>query len=111
MFDSDGDELDIDEVVDGGPSVLFDAIAIVLTEDSAAAMVAAPAARDFVTDAHAHNKFVACGPNAEVLLDAAGVDATMRDNGYLQVTATKKSADAFVAGCRPLRYWEREMSR
>jgi catalase len=108
--DSDGAELAIDEVVDGGPSVLFDAVAIVLTADAAAAMAAEPAARDFVTDAHAHCKFVACGPNAGTLLDAAGLTADMRDGGYLELAAAKKSADSFVAACRALRFWDRETS-
>ena len=109
VTDSDGNELTIDEQVDGGPSVLFDAVAIVLTEDGAAAMAATPTARDFVSDAHAHAKFIACGPNADPLLVAAGLDESMRDGGYLDLGSTKKSADAFVTACRDLRFWEREL--
>lgn len=109
VTDSDGNQLVIDEQVDGGPSVLFDAVAIVLTEDGAAAMAATPTARDFVADAHAHAKFVACGPNADPLLEAAGLDESMRDDGYLALGSTKKSAEAFVAACRDLRRWAREL--
>ena len=108
--DSAGAELAIDELVDGGPSVLFDAVAIVLTADGAAAMAAEPTARDFVSDAHAHCKFIACAPNAPVLLDAAGLTEEMRDDGYLELDSTKKSAEAFVAECRALRFWDREMA-
>ena len=106
--DSEGTALDIDEAIDGGPSVLFDAVAIVLTEDGAATLAAKPSARDFVTDAHAHAKFVGVGPAATVLLDAAGVDEGMRDGGYLQLTDTKKSATALLDACADLRFWERE---
>ena len=110
VTDSEGNELTIDEQVDGGPSVLFDAVAIVLTEGGAATMAATPTARDFVSDAHAHAKFVACGPNAEALLAAAGLDEGMRDAGYLDLGSTKKSAEAFVAACRDLRFWDRELA-
>jgi catalase len=107
ITDSEGDELAIDEHVDGGPSVLFDAIAIVLTDDGGQRMAATPTARDFVSDAHAHCKFIACGPNAEALLDAAGLTREMRDDGYLELGSTKKSTETFVAACRSLRYWQR----
>ena len=35
MTDSDGDAIDVAEKIDGGPSVLFDAVAVVLAEDRA----------------------------------------------------------------------------
>ncbi len=105
--DSDGKTLEIDEAVKGGPSVLFDAVAIVLTADGATAMSKEPAARDFVTDAHAHAKFVGMGPNAKTLLDAAGVDESMRDDGYLDLASTNKSADALLDACCDLRFWDR----
>ncbi len=107
VSDSEGNALAIAEIVDGGPSVLFDAIAVVLTTDGAASMAAMPAARDFVADAHAHCKFIACGPNAETLLEAAGLDESMRDEGYIELADTRRSADAFVATCRRLRFWDR----
>jgi catalase len=106
--DSNGADLAIDEVVDGGPSVLFDAVAIVLTPDAAAEMAAEPTARDFVSDAHAHCKFIGCAPNSATLLDAAGLVETMRDGGYVELAGTKKSVEAFVAGLRTLRFWDRE---
>jgi catalase len=71
-------------------------------------MAAEPTARDFVSDAHAHCKFIACAPNAAVLLDAAGLIQAMRDGGYLELGGSKESAEAFVAECRALRFWDRE---
>ena len=107
ISDSDGNPLEIDEFVQGGPSVLFDAVAIILTAEGATALGKEPAARDFVTDAHVHAKFVGMGPNAEMLLDAAGVDESKRDGGYLRLAPTNKSADALLDSCRDLRFWGR----
>jgi catalase len=111
VTDGDGKELTIDEQVDGGPSVLFDAVAIVLSEDGARQMAVMPTARDFVTDAHAHSKFIGCGPGSDVLLTAAGITEDLRDEGYVELGRTKKSADGFVATCRALRLWDRELTR
>ena len=109
VADSEGTNLTIAEQVDGGPSVLFDAVAIVLTADGASTLAANPAARDFVSDAHAHCKFIACGPNADVLLEAAGLGDAMRDDGYLMLADTRKSAEGFVEACRRLRFWDRQL--
>nr|MBA2391008.1 catalase [Geodermatophilaceae bacterium] len=105
--DSDGAPIEVDEAVVGGPSVLFDAVAIVLTEDGANSLADEPAARDFVTDAHAHAKFVGMGSNATALLDAAGVTESKRDGGYLELGNTNKSATALLEACRELRFWDR----
>ncbi|MGB0114123.1 MAG: catalase [Ilumatobacteraceae bacterium] len=108
VVDSDGTVLDIAEHVDGGPSVLFDAVAIVVSPDGAADFAATPTARDFVSDAHAHCKFIASGPNAGVLFEAAGLREEMRDDGYIDLGDTRKSAEQFVERCRSLRFWPRE---
>jgi len=107
VVDSDGNELAVDEKIDGGPSVLFDAVALVLSADGAEQLSTQPAAHDFVTDAHVHCKFVGLGPNAEVLLLAAGLNDSRRDAGYVDVGSTQKSSAAFVDALAALRYWDR----
>jgi len=107
VVDSDGNELAVDEKIDGGPSVLFDAVALVLSAEGAEQLSTQPAAHDFVTDAHVHCKFVGLGPNAEVLLLAAGLDDSRRDAGYVDVGSTQKSSAAFVDALAALRYWDR----
>ena len=107
VLDTDGNELAVDEKIDGGPSVLFDAVALVLSADGAEQLSTQPAAHDFVTDAHVHCKFVGLGPNAEVLLLAAGLDDSRRDAGYVDVGSTQKSSAAFVDGLAALRHWDR----
>src|SRR5204863_57535 len=58
VTDSAGTALTVDETVEGGPSVLFDAVALVPTKDGAHSLARSPAARQFVADAHGHAKFV-----------------------------------------------------
>jgi catalase len=91
--------------LEGGPSVLFDAVALVVSDAGAAELASMPAARDFVADAFAHNKFVGHTPAAAALLDKAGVAP---DAGFVALDAA--SASTFVATCRLLRHWERGAS-
>ena len=107
ITDSARAALPIDETVAGGPSVLFDAVAVILTADGAAAMAQDPAAKDFVTNAHAHSKFIAYSAASLPLFEAAGLGEDMIDGGYVAIERTKKSADTFVRACRSLRYWAR----
>ena len=108
IVDSARATLSIDEAVAGGPSVLFDAVAVILTADGAEAMAVDPAAKDFVTDAHAHSKFIAYTPAAMPLFTAAGLGEDTIDGGYVAIERTKKSAESFVKACRALRYWDRD---
>ncbi|MEQ8701563.1 MAG: catalase-related domain-containing protein, partial [Bauldia litoralis] len=106
MKASDGSWIEADEKVDGGPSVLFDAVAVLPSEDGVGTLLDMPPARDFVADAFAHGKFIAHVEAAAPLFEKAGVEAGS-DDGFV---ALGKAADAkaFVAACRKLRCWERE---
>jgi catalase len=103
---SDGTWLEADEKIDGGPSVLFDAVALIPSRDGAALLAREASARDFVSDAFAHLKFIAYVAAAEPLLEKAGVLADL-DEGCLKLGAAD-DAKAFVAACRKLRFWQRE---
>ncbi len=94
--------------IDGGPSVLFDAVAIVASVTGAADLVADAAARDFASDAFAHCKFIGFTESALPLLEKAGV-ADALDEACIQLAAVK-DADAFIAACGELRYWPRELT-
>ncbi len=65
--------MDADGQLAGTPSVTCDAIAIVVTEQGAAALAADAAAVQFVADAFAHLKAIGHTPEAQALLDAARV--------------------------------------
>jgi catalase len=102
---SDGSWHEADEKLEGGPSVLFDAIALLPSAEGAALLATLPAARDFVADAVAHRKFIAHLKTADVLLQKAGV-ADSVDEGFVLL---KNNGDCktFVTECRKMRFWER----
>ncbi|MBZ7927675.1 catalase (plasmid) [Ensifer adhaerens] len=93
-------------MIDGGPSVLFDAIALVVSQEGADRLQKEAAARDFVADAFAHCKFIAFSPEAQLLLSQAGIDPEP-DEGLIALD-DQKAAGKFVEACRKLRLWSRE---
>ena len=106
---SDGTRVAADEKIDGGPSVIYDAVAVLTSHDGAAKLADVAPARDFVADAFAHMKFVAWVESAEPLLARAGM-ADRRDAGFFRLDGDRQSCEAFIAACRALRFWEREIS-
>ncbi|MEZ5859109.1 MAG: catalase [Geminicoccaceae bacterium] len=103
---SDGTWLEADEKIDGGPSVLFDAVAILPSEAGCAQLVDEATARDFVADAFAHLKFIAYSPAAEPLLRKAGILEAL-DEACIALDSSS-DAQPFVEACRKLRHWPRE---
>jgi catalase len=102
---SDGSWIEGDEKVDGGPSVLFDAVALLPSADGAAKLAKLPPARDFVADAYAHMKFIGYSADAEPLFRKAGVQPAA-DEGMIAL-GDAKGCQAFVRACRALRVWHR----
>ena len=100
---SDGSTRAGDEKIDGGPSVVFDAVALVFGGEKADKIAKNKPSQDFVSDAFAHNKFIAWTKAADPLLKAAGVE---KDEGTTEITAD--NAGDFLKSCRKLRFWERE---
>jgi catalase len=102
---SDGSWIEAAQRIDGGPSILYDAVALLPSDDGANALAGDPAAREFVADAFAHHKFIGYVEAATPLFEKAGV-LDNRDEGFV---ALKKPADcaAFITQCRQLRYWAR----
>ncbi|MEN3794839.1 catalase [Fulvimarina sp. MAC3] len=103
---SDGSWIEGQQKIDGGPSMLYDAVAILVSKDGATLLSKEATARDFVTDAFAHCKFIAYSPEAMALIDKAGVKDDL-DDGCLCLKAPG-DAEPFVTMCRELRYWPRE---
>jgi catalase len=97
---SDGSALAADGQLGGTPSIMFDAVAIVLSKEGATALTKESAAVDFVRDAFGHLKAIAADAGAKILLDKAGV---VPDNGVMAATDTK----AFLAAAKT-RQWKRE---
>jgi len=97
---ADGSHLPAGGQLAGTPSVLFDAVAVVLSAKSAKALFAEAAAVDFVRDAFGHLKAIAVDEGGSILLQHAGIKA---DAGVVKASDSKQ----FVAAAK-LRYWSRE---
>jgi catalase len=85
--------------------VLYDAVALLPSEDGAKMLVKEPAARDFIADAFAHMKFVGYTDAAVSIMMHAGVPET-RDKGFIAIKG-QDDCSTFVAACRQLRFWDR----
>ena len=104
---SDGRRIPADQKIDGGPSVLYDAVVVLAAKGGAEVLAALPAARDFVTDAYAHCKFIGYAGGAAPLFEAAGLSHLV-DDGFISFDDT--TAAEFIARCAKLRFWSRQQS-
>jgi catalase len=101
-----GGALPGDRTIDGGSSVFFDAVALVLSDAGAAELVGESAAVNFVTDAFNHLKIIGHVAAAEPLLRKAGVE-NASDEGVVALGGVRSVA-GFVAAAKKLGVWERE---
>lgn len=101
---SDGAHVGAKQALHGAPSVLYDAVALVVSEEGVKDLEHMPVARDFVADAYAHCKFIGYTPAALRLFAKAGLSEAL-DEGFFKFTGADTSR--FVDGCKRLRYWER----
>jgi catalase len=99
---ADGSLLKIDGQLAGTPSVLFDAVALILSDEAAALFSKEANAIDFVRDAFGHLKAIGVDKGGEVLLKKAGIE---HDAGVI----TFGSVDHFIAAAKT-RQWAREAS-
>lgn len=97
----DGSMLKADHQLAGAPSVVFDAVALVLSADGCQQLLTEGAAVDFAKDAFGHLKAIGHTPEAQPLLDKAGVEA---DAGVVDLS---NGADAFIKPAAT-RQWDRE---
>jgi catalase len=99
---ADGSLLKVDAQLAGTPSVLFDAVAIILSNEAAALLGKEAAAIDFVRDAFGHLKAVGIDKGGEALLKAAGIEP---DSG---VVVIEDNVGSFIAAAKT-RQWSREV--
>jgi catalase len=103
---SDGSLIEANQKIDGGPSVLYDAVALLVSKDGASLLANEPAARDFVADAFAHSKFVAYTEAAKPFL-AKVLGTDQLDEGFIATNGVKDTSK-FIQKCRKLRFWDRQ---
>jgi catalase len=101
----DGTALPAQQKIDGGPSVLYDAVAIVVSEEGAALLLKDASTRDFISDAFAHAKFIGFSGEARPLLDRAGIGDAL-DDGCMEIDAG--TVDDFISRLGEVRFWARE---
>ena len=101
---SKGKHFKADQVINGGPSVLYDAVLVLTTEEGAEKLAAIAEAKDFVSDAYAHMKYIGFTSEAKPLFKAAGLD-DKADDGWIDLATV--SGEAFVKTLRNLRFWQR----
>lgn len=104
---SDGTRIAAKHKIDGGPSVLFDAVAVVVSDAGAELLAGDAVAQDFVRDAFGHCKYIGLTPESEPIFAAGGL-ADKLDDGCLPLAAVKDTAQ-FVETIAALRYWPREL--
>jgi catalase len=102
---SDGSLIEIQEQINGGPSVLYDAVAVLPSRDGIEILAREAAVRDFVSDAFAHLKFIAYVDSALPLLEKV-VGRDDLDAGFVRLKDAK-DVPKFIQTCRKLRFWER----
>ena len=97
---SDGKKLPADGQLAGTPSMVFDAVALVLSDEGGKALAKEAAAVDFVRDAFGHLKAIAADAGAQAVLKAGNVG---KDKGVVDAADT----NAFLAAAKT-RQWDRE---
>lgn len=102
---NDGQIIPADERIDGGPSVLFDAVSLLPSAAGAKALLGEPAMRDFVADALTHRKFIAYNDAARGLLDP---HANASHRAQLVALEKADALSTFIERCRKLRNWSTE---
>ena len=103
---SDGTQTPADQMIDGGPSVLYDAVVLLPAKAAMNRLVQESTARDFVADAFAHCKFIGYVDAAMPLLQKAGLPTDL-DAGCTQLSSAK-DVGAFIELLVALRFWKRE---
>ena len=97
---ADGTLLAVDGQLAGTPSVMFDAVVIILSDEGGSALSDESAAIDFVRDAFGHLKAIAVDAGGQMLLAEANITP---DAGVIDCGDTA----AFIAAAKT-RQWDRE---
>jgi catalase len=103
---SSGTQIVAQQRIDGAPSVLYDAVALLLSESGAIELASDPALRDFISDAAVHKKFLGFTEAAQPVLKRV-LGISKPDAGMIQL-ANATTAKAFLKACADLRFWKRK---
>jgi catalase len=101
----DGTQIEANEKLDGAPSVLYDAVALLFGDGAGKSLASAAPVRDFISDAFAHLKVVAYTAGALQPIEAI-LGKSKLDEGFVELTSAK-SVKAFLDACAAGRIWSR----
>ncbi len=94
--------------IDGGPSVLFDAVALLPSDEGGAQLALEATAVNFVRDAFGHLKVIAYVPAAAPLFVKGGLSDANPDADTGLINLPTKTVADFVAAAETGRIWPRE---
>lgn len=97
-------EIPVDHALSGAPSVLFDAVVVVLSNAGTAALLKEAAAIDWLRDAFGHLKAIGHNADAMPLLEAARIKP---DEAVVDIDKPTGLKD-FIAAAKQHRLWSRE---
>jgi catalase len=103
-----GELVPADHKVEGGPSVLFDAVAIIPSREGGAKLATQAEAVNFLRDAFGHLKVIGYIPTAAPLLVKAGMSEATPDNDPGMISLAVSAPEDFVMAAAAGRIWSRE---
>ncbi len=105
---NNGRWIEAQQNIDGGPSVLYDAIVLLVSKDGAQTIANEQVVKNFINDAFYHFKFLAYVEEATLLLEKAGINTL--DAGCILINK-KSSWKIFLNKCKRLRFWQRNFAK
>jgi catalase len=103
-----GELIAADHKIDGGPSVLFDAVAVLPSDAGGAKLALEAAAVNFLRDAFGHLKVIGYVPAAAPLFVKGGVNDAAPDTDAGLIAFPNATVKDFVAAASSGRIWARE---
>jgi catalase len=107
---AEGDLIPADHKIEGGPSVLFDAVAILPSPEGGAKLALQAEAVNFLRDAYGHLKVIAYLPAAAPMFVKAGMSDATPDTDRGLIPIGSRSIKDFVSIAATGRIWAREPS-
>ncbi|MGA8535168.1 MAG: hypothetical protein WB615_13760 [Candidatus Tumulicola sp.] len=102
---SNGAKIEAQQRIDGAPSVLYDAVALLLSEAATRELAVNPALRDFISDAAVHKKFIGYTDEPQPCSSASSAFQSRIRACSDSVTLPPQGL-SFKA-CADLRFWKR----
>lgn len=103
---NNGEWVEAAQNISGGPSVLYDAVAIIISSAGCESLMKNAALRDFIADAFAHFKFMGYVEEVIPLLKKIGLFEDL-DAGCIKLTKPT-AVEEFLKECGKIRVWQRE---